>query len=752
MIPDKSNIVITRSEEFKSSRSVVASTPAIKKLLRSKVYTNKHLASIREISMNAFDSHVQAGKPDLPIEVTLPSILEPTLRIRDYGIGLNDHGVRNILFSYGDSEGNNDKVLSNDVHGCFHIGAKAPLSYTNAFQVVAIKDNVKRLYTIYIGEDEDDYIDQIGEEITDECNGVEVIIPIKNEDISTFVSTAESLFQFWVPQPKVIGNSDYSHREFNYLIRGEKWAFVEDSEYFDSPFVVMGGVPYALNRKSIPNLEYNTPKYNILQKSVIFYANIGDVNVNAGREELEYTDKTIQFVMSRLELIENEAKAQIEIKFATAKTEFEVKNLYYEFFSSYGSMGSILTEILQNGNYKLDFNGKAVDKWSFDVNGKTSVTYISKLVNHYRRRKGYIYELETNEQIDIDVISVLKNTSNSNIVNLCKFFYFINENGVDRTTIRAKVVEQLSYYLKSQFGLNVTGSQIVTLAFDTKEKFDSWVLETGIPDTLFKNITTEIVIPPPPPKIKKPRDSGYGRKSPADQLVGHDWKEVEIDIKAESGYYVTRFYSNRYLNFKHGAPDAVVNNDEKACNYALRFLEERKLLPEKKIYAFAPKYAEKLDKTKWVPLELYAKVALEDYNKTNDATIIPMSKLLLSAGEIKLLKWIHIGKVKFDDNDPVMEIINNTKEKADEFTDYSYLNSYFGFKLEEYDDKVISKYNALSDKIYRKFPLLELGSYFKHCADDDKEYLFYIQAKYAQLKELEVEKAAKKLENDAVLA
>ena len=57
----------------------------IQNILRSQIYSDKIMAVIREIAVNAIDSHVEAGCPDRPIEVTLPTRNETTLRIRDFG-------------------------------------------------------------------------------------------------------------------------------------------------------------------------------------------------------------------------------------------------------------------------------------------------------------------------------------------------------------------------------------------------------------------------------------------------------------------------------------------------------------------------------------------------------------------------------------------------------------------------------------------------------------------------------------------
>ena len=65
-------------------------------ILSSGLYANKIRAIIRELSCNAVDSHVAAGKAGVPFEVHLPNSLDPFFSIRDFGTGLTHEQVTNI--------------------------------------------------------------------------------------------------------------------------------------------------------------------------------------------------------------------------------------------------------------------------------------------------------------------------------------------------------------------------------------------------------------------------------------------------------------------------------------------------------------------------------------------------------------------------------------------------------------------------------------------------------------------------------
>ena len=105
-------------------------------ILSSGLYANKIKAVIRELSCNAVDSHIAAGKTDTPFDIHLPNSLEPWFSIRDYGIGLNHDQVTNLYTTYFEST----KTDSNEFIGALGLGSKSPFSYTENFTVTAIKD------------------------------------------------------------------------------------------------------------------------------------------------------------------------------------------------------------------------------------------------------------------------------------------------------------------------------------------------------------------------------------------------------------------------------------------------------------------------------------------------------------------------------------------------------------------------------------------------------------------------------------
>jgi HSP90 family molecular chaperone len=139
-------------------------------ILSSGLYANKIRAIVRELSCNAVDSHVAAGRSETPFDIHLPNQLEPWFAIRDYGTGLSHEQVTNIYTTYFEST----KTNSNDFIGALGLGSKSPFSYTDNFTVTAIKDGIKGIYSAFINAEGVPSIAKMGEEETTEPSGVEV--------------------------------------------------------------------------------------------------------------------------------------------------------------------------------------------------------------------------------------------------------------------------------------------------------------------------------------------------------------------------------------------------------------------------------------------------------------------------------------------------------------------------------------------------------------------------------------------------
>jgi DNA topoisomerase VI subunit B len=164
-------------------------------ILRSNLYSDKILAVIREYSTNAFDAHVAHNKPNLPIELTLPTVIEPTFQVRDFGKGLTEEDVFEIYSSYGASTKRN----SNSYVGTLGMGSKAGFAYSPSFTITSYNGGMKKVYEAYIDETNIGTIAKVHEEATYEPTGICVKIDVRSADIRQFRDTAYNFFQYFEP-------------------------------------------------------------------------------------------------------------------------------------------------------------------------------------------------------------------------------------------------------------------------------------------------------------------------------------------------------------------------------------------------------------------------------------------------------------------------------------------------------------------------------------------------------------------------
>ena len=268
-------------------------------ILSSGLYANKVRAIIRELSCNAVDSHVAAGKADTPFDVHLPNRLEPWFAIRDYGTGLSHDQVTSIYTTYFEST----KTDSNDYIGALGLGSKSPFSYTDNFTVTAIKDGRKGIYTAFINDAGVPSIALMSEEDTKDSAGIEIKFAVEDRwDFSKFEAEAKRVYQYFKLRPVVSGVSEFEIEDITYdtkdIISGVH-SFQNNHGY--GSVAVMGNIAYPIeipeSNKDIGGLR------KLLNCGLEMHFAIGELDFQASREGLSYIPQTINAINAKLEAL-----------------------------------------------------------------------------------------------------------------------------------------------------------------------------------------------------------------------------------------------------------------------------------------------------------------------------------------------------------------------------------------------------------------------------------------------------------------
>jgi len=322
------NVTVSASE---SAAFGIANNAKIFRILIDGLYADKIQSITREIWSNALDAHVQAGCADRPFSVSFPNPFDPTFRVRDYGISLTHDQVMHMYTSLGHST----KEDTNDAIGKFGIGSKSPFSYTDNFTVTVYKDGTVRFYSAMIGADSVPAIHFMGEQETDEEDGVEVSFPVESSDSRAFQNAAKRVSHGFDVKP-LVGNM-YEDEftgwpELPILIQGDGWKLLSGKieGYSERAYARMGPVLYPINVDALDGITHR--QRQILGHTFVIDFAMGDLEITASREELSYgrNDPTKDSILAMVDLLIDSLTEQCIKDFAACESFWDACVKYRE--------------------------------------------------------------------------------------------------------------------------------------------------------------------------------------------------------------------------------------------------------------------------------------------------------------------------------------------------------------------------------------------------------------------------------------
>ena len=265
-------------------------------ILRSGLYSDTITAPIREYICNAYDACLDAETDPDQIEIGLPSALNRNFTVRDFGEGLSEQEMRQLYPCYGAStKKNDDRPI-----GGFGIGSKSAFAYASQFSVVSWNKGRKISFLFSLDETGKGKAMKISEEDSSDPSGIKISIPVKDRDISTFLSKTSRFCKHLPFSPKILGNEDYLHAEKDSDPLYEVGKIKAWKETHGKLSVIMGGVLYNVN-KELLNDKLQEPFKTLISKHKIqIFADMGEVDPAPSRETLVYNAKTIGFLKQEL--------------------------------------------------------------------------------------------------------------------------------------------------------------------------------------------------------------------------------------------------------------------------------------------------------------------------------------------------------------------------------------------------------------------------------------------------------------------
>jgi hypothetical protein len=360
------NVVEKSGEQESHGFSIEASAKAFF-ILSDGLYSNKVKAVVRELSTNAYDSHVDQGVADKPFDVHVPTRLDPTFYVRDYGTSMSHEDCMQLYTTYFRSTRND----SNDAVGCLGLGSKAPFAYVDSFTVEAYLDGTRRLYTAYKDESGCPVFSLMDECETSEPNGIKVSLSVDKYDIHDFHREAQEIFKFFKVRPNFVGAA-VDFQDGTISLSGSHWEF-EKGSYEN--YLIMGQISYPIDSDQIKDDVAH--KFLYASGGLNIYANIGDVDITPSRESLSYNSATKAKITEIVNEIGLEIATSMEEQISGQENLFRARMKYIELSNQCDSVSVAMNALDTN----LSWNGQDLFKTMIGSNietGKVSVSHYHK--------------------------------------------------------------------------------------------------------------------------------------------------------------------------------------------------------------------------------------------------------------------------------------------------------------------------------------------------------------------------------------
>lgn len=155
--------------------------PAFLASFYQNLYSDIRLGVVREVLCNAWDAHIEAGKSDVPVEVTFN---DGKMVIEDFGLGIPKEDIGPIYGVIGGST----KKLDKRTTGGFGYGSKAPFAYVDNFEVVSSNQGTKTVYRISKSSAQANGKPSITPivSVPTEESGLRVTVSIRPDDVNIF--------------------------------------------------------------------------------------------------------------------------------------------------------------------------------------------------------------------------------------------------------------------------------------------------------------------------------------------------------------------------------------------------------------------------------------------------------------------------------------------------------------------------------------------------------------------------------------
>ena len=307
----------TASGKFETTEfSFVASAEAFK-IISDNLYSRPVEAVVRELACNAFDSHVKVGKRDVPIVIKVPTRLDDTFYVQDFGTGLTPEEIRDVYTVVFKS----DKTHTNELTGCFGLGSKSPFSVVSQFSIESVVNGRKWIYSAYLNDNRIPTVADMsdGGFPVHAPNGVKISFPVNDlGKVNSFYQAAIRVVPYFDIMPQVIGcDINESNAPAYKLLKKDFYGIRSGDRWRDNwSHAIMGNVCYDIDQHKVGCS---------LPPGLDLFFELGELSPTPSREHLQYDERTKGAIKNKFDLFQKDLIATLTADIDSADTLWDAR-------------------------------------------------------------------------------------------------------------------------------------------------------------------------------------------------------------------------------------------------------------------------------------------------------------------------------------------------------------------------------------------------------------------------------------------
>lgn len=324
-------------------------------IVRDKIYSHPIQVLVQEYICNGRDSNVEQGSPYNHLDIFVPSQAIQTFKVRDYGTGLSHEQVVKVFIKLGKST----KRTRDDVIGAYGLGSKSGFAYTDSFLITSFYNGKKTQYLALVAENQKGDIKVLSHEDTDEPNGIEIEVNLKEEkDIRKFKKAIFRTTAFWKYKPNYTNILDHEVQDWipRELFRNKDVVVTERNRDLleDGSMILCDGVPYPFDQSPT----FGTKLSSRMENNYLFLTTNAEVKPAANRENIikgEDLERFTESIPSKIEAIS--LKYENEVTSCSSREELIefFENLPFDASFEDYNLDCLPTEILVTGTSSFLF-------------------------------------------------------------------------------------------------------------------------------------------------------------------------------------------------------------------------------------------------------------------------------------------------------------------------------------------------------------------------------------------------------------